>query len=83
MGFAVFDVSSRGFFGPTGVLEEYRGLGLGKVLLIKSLEALKELGFAYAIIGGVGPVEFYQKTVGATIIENSGRSIYSNMLKRK
>ena len=83
VGFAVYDVSSRGFFGPTGVLEEYRGLGLGKVLLIKSLEALKELGFAYAIIGGVGPVEFYQKTVGATIIENSGRSIYSNMLKRK
>lgn len=83
LGFAVFDVSSRGFFGPTGVAEEYRGLGIGKILLVKSLEALKDMGFAYAIIGGVGPVEFYKKTVGAMVIEGSSRSIYANMLKRR
>ena len=55
IGFACYDTTQRGFFGPTGVCEKARGLGLGKALLFKSLEALRELGHAYAIIGGVGP----------------------------
>ena len=70
LGFACFDTTQRGFFGPTGVLESARGLGLGKALLLKSLEALREIGYAYAIIGGVGPREFYAKACGA--IESPG-----------
>ena len=43
-----------GFFGPTGVGEDARGTGIGKALLFKCLESLKELGHVYGVIGGVG-----------------------------
>jgi hypothetical protein len=35
----------------------------------------------YGIIGGVGPVEFYRKTVGAVKIEGSTPGIYRNILR--
>ena len=68
------------FFGPTGVAENARGLGLGKALLMKSLEALREIGFAYAIIGGVGPKEFYAKACGAIEIPGSDPGTYQDIL---
>ncbi len=37
-------------------------------------------GFAYAIIGGVGPAEFYAKAVGAVAIEGSAPGIYRGLL---
>ncbi len=82
IGFACYETTSKNFFGPTGVLETKRGLGVGKVLLVMALQALKNKGYAYAIIGGVGPVEYYQKAVGATIIEGSENSIYNDLLKK-
>ncbi len=81
LGFACFECTSKNFFGPTGVLVSERGKSIGKVLLVKSLEALKEMGYAYAIIGGVGPVSYYEKTVNARAIEKSEKSIYQNLLK--
>lgn len=80
LGFACYDTTHKGFFGPTGVAEEARGLGLGKALLFKSLEALRDTGHAYAIIGGVGPREFYQKTCGAIEIPGSTPGTYSDLL---
>ncbi len=80
LGFACYDTTMRGFFGPTGVVEEARGLGLGKALLFKSLEALRETGHAYAIIGGVGPKEFYSKACGAIEIPGSHPGIYGDIL---
>lgn len=80
IGFACCDVTSRGFLGPMGVGEQARGLGLGKLLLVRALEGLREMGHAYAIIGGVGPREFYEKTVGAIEIPGSNPGIYSDML---
>lgn len=80
LGFACYDTTARGFFGPTGVAEEARGLGLGKALLLKSLEALREDGYAYAIIGGVGPKEFYFKACGAIEIPGSDPGIYGDIL---
>ena len=80
LGFACFDTTQRGFFGPTGVAENARGLGLGKALLLKSLEALREIGFAYAIIGGVGPKEFYAKACGAIEIPGSDPGTYQDIL---
>lgn len=82
LGFASYETTARNFFGPTGILESERGKGIGKVLLVKSLESLREMGYVYAIIGGVGPVEFYEKTVGAKIIEGSELSIYQNLLRK-
>ncbi|WP_435622850.1 GNAT family N-acetyltransferase [Flagellimonas sp.] len=83
LGFACFECSAKNFFGPTGVIPSERGKNVGKILLIKALEALKEMGYAYAIIGGVGPVDYYEKTVNAKVIEGSEKSIYQNLLKQK
>jgi GNAT superfamily N-acetyltransferase len=80
LGFACYDTTMRGFFGPTGVAEEARGLGLGKALLFKALEALREGGHGYAIIGGVGPREFYTKACGAIDIPGSDPGIYADLL---
>jgi GNAT superfamily N-acetyltransferase len=80
LGFACYDTTQRGFFGPTGVLEDARGTGLGKALLMISLEALRDIGYAYAIIGGVGPREFYTNTCGAIEIPGSDPGIYSDLL---
>lgn len=71
VGFATYDATSRGFFGPTGVLESERGKGIGKELLVRSMIGLRELGYAYAIIGGAGPTDFYEKTLGAIPIPDS------------
>lgn len=83
LGFACFESTFKNFFGPTGVLASERGKNIGKILLIKSLNALKEIGYAYAVIGGVGPVEYYQKAVNARVIEQSEKSIYQNLLKHR
>jgi len=80
LGFACYDTTMRGFFGPTGVIEEARGLGLGKLLLLRSLEALREAGYAYGIIGGVGPREFYEKACGAIEIPGSDPGVYRDIL---
>jgi predicted N-acetyltransferase YhbS len=80
LGFACFDTTQRGFFGPTGVAEEARGSGVGKALLMKALEALREIGYAYAIIGGVGPREFYAKACGAIEIPGSDPGVYRDIL---
>lgn len=80
LGFACYDVTCKSFFGPTGVHESMRGLGAGKVLLIKSMEGLRELGYGYGIIGDAGPVEFYKKLLGAMPIEGSTPGIYKGMI---
>ncbi|MCX6866889.1 MAG: GNAT family N-acetyltransferase [Verrucomicrobia bacterium] len=80
LGFACYDTTQRGFFGPAGVMADERGRGLGKALLFKTLEALRELGYAYAIIGGVGPKEFYAHACGAIEIPGSDPGTYTDLL---
>ena len=81
VGFAAYECTRRGYFGPTGVLPNERGKGIGKALLLASLSALREMGYVYAIIGNAGPVRFYQKIVGAIVIPDSEPGIYSGSLK--
>jgi predicted N-acetyltransferase YhbS len=80
LGFSCYDVTQKAFFGPTGVAESARGLGLGKALLLKALEGLRDSGYAYGIIGGVGPREFYEKAVGAFEIPGSSPGVYGDIL---
>lgn len=80
LGFACYDTTAKGFFGPTGVGEDARGKGIGTVLLLKSLAALKELGYVYAVIGGAGPVDYYKNVCDAQVIKGSEESIYKEML---
>ncbi|WP_417584745.1 GNAT family N-acetyltransferase [Pelagibacterium sp.] len=81
LGFACGDVTARGFFGPTGVLETARGRGLGEALLFRTLEDLRDRGFAYGVIGDPGPVAFYKKKLDAMEIPNSKPGIYKDMLR--
>ncbi len=81
IGFACYETTHRSFFGPTGVDEEYRGKGIGKVLLLKCLHEMYNMGYAYAFIGGAGPKDFYNKIVGAIEIEDSTPGIYRNMVQ--
>ncbi len=81
VGFACYDATMKDFFGPTGVLSSERGRGIGKALLIGALQAMRAEGYGYAIIGGVGPAEFYSKAVGATLIEDSSPGIYRGILR--
>jgi GNAT superfamily N-acetyltransferase len=83
IGFACYDCTRKNFFGPTGVAEAARGKGVGLSLLLACLHAMRDDGYAYAIIGGVGPAEYYAKTVGATLIEDSSPGIYDFGLTRK
>lgn len=76
VGFACYDVTARNFFGPEGVDATARGKGIGRALLLSALHAQRAQGYAYSIIGGVGPAGFYAKTVGAVPIEGSTPGIY-------
>jgi len=86
VGFACYDATAKGVFGPMGVLESMRGEGVGEVLLRYCLRSMEEKGYAYAIIGWVtDAVGFYEKTVGAELIEGSSpdKSIYKNLISQK
>jgi hypothetical protein len=76
LGFACHDCTRRNFFGPAGVHEDERGRGIGAALTLATLAAMRDGGYAYAIIGGVGPAAFYAKIAGAVVIEGSTPGIY-------
>lgn len=80
LGFAAYDCTYRDFFGPTGVAIDQRGKGIGKALFLRCLEAMRDEGYAYAIVGSVGPVNFYEKTVSAVMIDGSDPSIYKDLI---
>jgi predicted N-acetyltransferase YhbS len=81
VGFACYDATARGFFGPTGVAESHRGQNIGLALFYHTLAAMKSHGYAYAIIGSAGPVDFYVNAVGAVPIEADGEDIYRGLLR--
>ena len=76
VGFACYEVVGRGIFGPIGVKEGCRVCGIGSALLISALCDMRQLGYAYAIIGHVGAPEFFTKTVAAEEIAGSTPGMY-------
>jgi GNAT superfamily N-acetyltransferase len=70
IGFAAFDVymKKKCYFGPMGVMPSQRTKGIGYQLLHYCLRDMKEIGYEYAIIGGAGPIEFYEKACNAVVI---------------
>lgn len=81
VGFACYDATARGFFGPNGVAESHRGKTIGLALFYHTLAAMKAQGYAYAIIGSAGPVDFYVKAVGAVPIQADKEDIYQGLLR--
>jgi hypothetical protein len=67
IGFACYDATALGFFGPGGVTKAHRGRGNGKALLLCCLLDMKLKGYGYAVIGDVGPTDFYKKTLAIEI----------------
>jgi predicted N-acetyltransferase YhbS len=82
-GFGAYECTRRGFFGPTGVREDLRGNGIGAALLLRCLEGMRELGYAYAIIGGAGPSTFYERTCGAVPIAGSDPGVYGDLYREQ
>ena len=79
VGFAAYECTRRGFFGPTGVQPDQRGRSIGGALLFRCLESMRELGYAYAVIGGVGPREYYEKLCDAFVIPGSDVGVYGSL----
>jgi hypothetical protein len=80
-GFACYDATALGFFGPIGVGQPYRKQGTGKSLLQACLLDMKLKGYGYAIIGAVENTAFFEKTAGAAIIPGSSPGLYRNQIK--
>lgn len=83
IGFACYEATARNFFGPMAVLESERKKGVGKALLLKALESMRELGYAYAIIGwpANSAVSFYKKCAGAIMIDEKSSGVYKRMIE--
>lgn len=81
LGFACYDATAKGFFGPTGVLKKEQGNGVGGRLLMATLSAMKEAGYGYGVIGGVADRSFYNKYLDVLEIPGSAPGIYQGMLK--
>lgn len=71
LGFACYDTTHKGFFGPTGVDEKARGTGIGTALLLMALHEMRNVGYMYGIIGWAGPTGYYEKVVNAVIIPDT------------
>jgi mycothiol synthase len=67
VGFAAYDVTGYGRFGPTGTRPDMRQRGIGGVLLKMCLQQMLDRGDSTAEIAWAGPVAFYTKEVGANI----------------
>ena len=80
LGFAAYHATRPNFFGPTAVLETERRRGIGRALLLQCLDAMRGEGYAYAIIGGVGPAAYYENVVDAIAIPGSNPGIYGGTL---
>ncbi len=67
--FAAYDANNHGtgWFGPMGTAPEWEGHGLGRALLLRCLEDIRQQGHPKAIIPWVGPVGFYHDAAGAQV----------------
>lgn len=83
LGFAAYDATARGFFGPLGVAEQRRNAGIGGSLYLACLRAMYAEGYAYAIVGGAAKRAraLYERISGAWEIPDSSPGIYDDYLE--
>jgi predicted N-acetyltransferase YhbS len=80
VGFAAYECTRRAYFGPTGVAANERGNGIGKALCLAALHGLRDMGYAYGIIGSAETPEFYTRSVGAVEIADSVPGVYVDLI---
>lgn len=69
VGFAAYNVTKgNGYLGPMGVSIRRRSEGIGESLLHQTLDEMKLKGYKEIIIGGAGPIEFYERSCAAKVI---------------
>lgn len=81
IGFACYDATALGFFGPIGVEESCRNKGTGKALLLACILDMKLKGYGYAVIGQTNKSGFYHRILGATEIPDSTPGLWETWLK--
>ena len=81
IGFACYDATALGFFGPIGVEKSHRNQGTGKALMTACLLDMQLKGYGYAIVGAVQDTEYYKKTIGALEIPDSSPGIYETYVR--
>ena len=83
IGFGCYESTARGFFGPTPVADSARRQGIGKILLLKCMESLRDMGYAYAFIGwpAQNAIHFYEEATGGMMIPDDGYGVYSRMVR--
>ena len=68
VGFADYDATNFGLFGPTGVHESLRGRKVGAVLLRRCLQDMRALGYPYALIPtNLERLNFYYRECGSVV----------------
>jgi GNAT superfamily N-acetyltransferase len=82
VGFACHDSTCLNFFGPIGIDPAFRRQGIGRFVLLATLDAMAQSGYAYAIIGDAGPRDFFEKCMGAIPIPGSRPGIYRPTFKQ-
>jgi len=83
LGFAAYNVTAPGFFGPTGVVDHARSQGIGAALVWAAMDGLRALGHVYAFIGDSADDAFYARNCGAITLPGLGTSLYAHMLQAK
>ncbi|HEY5257639.1 MAG TPA: GNAT family N-acetyltransferase [Candidatus Baltobacteraceae bacterium] len=74
-----------GIFGPFGVSQTFRNLGIGTQILIAALARLRRCGYARALIPAVGTqklVEYYAAHAGAYVVESIAKRSLSSQRYR-
>ncbi|HEX3456874.1 MAG TPA: GNAT family N-acetyltransferase [Candidatus Baltobacteraceae bacterium] len=76
---------NTGIFGPFGVAPEERKTELGRMLLSRALDLLRERGYARALIPAVGDerlVRYYEEAAGARVAEEFDRAKLTRAKRR-
>jgi GNAT superfamily N-acetyltransferase len=83
LGFACYDATALGFFGPLGVIESAQGSGIGSALARACFHEMYLKGYRYAIIGRTQAEGFYRRIAPVVVIPDSDPGCYSETLMLK
>lgn len=85
VGFICYEATAKNFVGPMGVLGTERRQGIGECLMLRCLESMKEMGYAYAILGypSEGAIHFHERVSKAIMIPASTKGVYTRTIGKK